>query len=123
MSFVGSIIDLEATKRGLKSGLENKLKKANFTSENIFRSTPERGNSKGISGNFFTGWHQHCHRSGMQNDISQLFTDLCPHTMGMTDSASVLGLSLAAPGLIIFAVLFLGRELLRPRWRGYWDAV
>jgi len=59
----------------------------------------------------------------MQNDISQLFTDLCPHTMGMTDSASVLGLSLAAPGLIIFAVLFLGRELLRPRWRGYWDAV
>jgi hypothetical protein len=41
----------------------------------------------------------------------------------MTDSLSVLGVSLVAPGIILFAILFFGRELLRPRWRGYWDAV
>ena len=33
------------------------------------------------------------------------------------------GLCLAAPGLIMFVVLFFGREMFRPRWRGYWDAV
>jgi hypothetical protein len=59
----------------------------------------------------------------MQNDISALFTNLCPQTLGMTDTASILGLSLVAPGAIMFAILFFGRELLRPRWRGYWDAV
>jgi hypothetical protein len=59
----------------------------------------------------------------MQNDISQLFNTLSPQTLGMTDPLSILGLSLVAPGLIMFAVLFLGREINRPRWRGYWDAV
>jgi hypothetical protein len=58
----------------------------------------------------------------MQTDISQLFNDLTPQTLGMTDPLSVLGLSLLAPGLLMFAILFLG-SLLRPRWRGYWDAV
>jgi hypothetical protein len=59
----------------------------------------------------------------MQNEINQLFTSLTPDTLGMTDSLSVLGVSLVAPGIILFAILFFGRELLRPRWRGYWDAV
>ncbi len=59
----------------------------------------------------------------MQNEISQAFSSLFPQTLGMTDTTSILGLSLAAPGLLIFIVLYLGRELFRPRWRGYWDAV
>ena len=59
----------------------------------------------------------------MQNEISQVFSNLFPQTLGMTDTASILGLSLAAPGVIMFVILFFGRELLRPRWRGYWDAV
>jgi hypothetical protein len=59
----------------------------------------------------------------MQNEISQLFSNLSPQTLGMTDPLSLLGLFLVAPGLIIFAVVYFGRELLRPRWRGYWDAV
>jgi hypothetical protein len=59
----------------------------------------------------------------MQNDISQLFSNLFPQTLGMTDGTSILGLCLAAPGIIMFLILFFGRELLRPRWRGYWDAV
>ncbi len=59
----------------------------------------------------------------MQNDISDLFTSLFSQNFGMTDSASVFGLCLAAPGAIMFVVLFFGRELFRPRWRGYWDAV
>ena len=59
----------------------------------------------------------------MQNDISEVFNNLFPQTLGMTDTASILALSLAAPGVIMFVVLFFGRELLRPRWRGYWDAV
>ena len=59
----------------------------------------------------------------MQDTINQLFTSFTPDTLGMTDSLSVLGLSLIAPGAILFVVFFFGRELLRPRWRGYWDAV
>ena len=59
----------------------------------------------------------------MQNEISQLFSNLSPQTLGLTDPLSLLGLSLVAPGVIMFAILFFGRELLRPRWRGYWDAV
>jgi hypothetical protein len=59
----------------------------------------------------------------MQNTISQLFNDVLPQTLGLTDPTSILGLSLVAPGVIMFVALFLGRELFRPRWRGYWDAV
>ncbi len=59
----------------------------------------------------------------MQNEINQLFSNLTPDTLGMTDSLSILGISLVAPGAILFVILFFGRELLRPRWRGYWDAV
>jgi hypothetical protein len=58
----------------------------------------------------------------MQNDILQLFSDVTPQTLGMTDPVSILGLSLVAPGLIIFAILLLV-GFTRPRWRGYWDAV
>ena len=59
----------------------------------------------------------------MQNEITNLFTSLSPQTLGLTDPLSIMGVSLIAPGLIIGAVLYFGRELLRPRWRGYWDAV
>ena len=59
----------------------------------------------------------------MQNEISQLFSNLFSQNLGMTDSNSVLALYLTAPGIIMFVVLFFGRELFRPRWRGYWDAV
>ena len=59
----------------------------------------------------------------MQNEINQFFNSLSPDAFGMTDTLSVLGLSLVAPGVILFVVLYFGRELLRPRWRGYWDAV
>ncbi|MEI9999273.1 MAG: hypothetical protein WDO13_08905 [Verrucomicrobiota bacterium] len=58
----------------------------------------------------------------MQNELTQLFTFL-PQALGLTDSGSVLLLSLLTPGAIAFVILFGGRELLRPRWRGYWDAV
>jgi len=61
--------------------------------------------------------------TGMQNEINQLFSNLSPQTLGLTDPLSIMGLSLVAPGLIIGVILFFGRELLRPRWRGYWDAV
>ncbi len=59
----------------------------------------------------------------MQNEINQLFTSLTPDTLGMTDPLSILGISLVAPGIVLFAIMYFGRELLRPRWRGYWDAV
>jgi hypothetical protein len=59
----------------------------------------------------------------MQNDINFLVSNLFPQTLGMTDTSSILVLSLVAPGALMFAILFFGRELLRPRWRGYWDAV
>jgi hypothetical protein len=59
----------------------------------------------------------------MQNDIAQIFSNLSPQTLGLTDPLSILGISLVAPGVIIGATLYLGRELFRPRWRGYWDAV
>jgi len=59
----------------------------------------------------------------MQNEINQLFNSLTPDTLGMTDPLSILGISLVAPGLVLFAIMYFGRELLRPRWRGYWDAV
>jgi hypothetical protein len=58
----------------------------------------------------------------MQNEISQLFSDLSPQTLGLTDPVSILGLSLLAPGLGMFALLFL-LSFNRPKWRGYWDAV
>jgi hypothetical protein len=59
----------------------------------------------------------------MQNEIAQLFSNLSPQTLGLTDDpTSIMGLSLIAPGAIIFVILYLAR-LLRPRWRGYWDAV
>jgi hypothetical protein len=53
----------------------------------------------------------------MQTQIAQLFSDLSPQTLSLTV------LSLVGPGAIMFVVLYFGRELLRPRWRGYWDAV
>ena len=59
----------------------------------------------------------------MQNEIAQLFSNLSPQTLGLTDPLSLLGLALLAPGVVTFVILFFGRELLRPRWRGYWDAV
>jgi len=59
----------------------------------------------------------------MQNEINQLFTDLSPQTLGLTDPTSLTVLSLAAPGFIMFVILYFGREMFRPRWRGYWDAV
>jgi hypothetical protein len=59
----------------------------------------------------------------MQNEINQLLSNLPPQTFGMTDPLSIMGLYLLAPGAIMFVILFLGRELLRPRWRGYWNAV
>ena len=59
----------------------------------------------------------------MQNEISQLFNTLSPQTFGMTDPISILGLSLVAPGMIIFAIVYFGRELTRPQWRGYWNTV
>ncbi len=33
------------------------------------------------------------------------------------------GLAALNAGAVVVAGLYLGRELLRPRWRGYWDAV
>jgi hypothetical protein len=59
----------------------------------------------------------------MQNEITNLFNSLSPQTLGMTDPLSILGVSLVAPGVIIGVLLYVGRELFRPRWRGYWDAV
>jgi hypothetical protein len=59
----------------------------------------------------------------MQYAIIQLFNSLSPQNLGVTDSLSILGLSLVAPGVVIFAIVYFGRELMRPRWRGYWDAV
>jgi hypothetical protein len=59
----------------------------------------------------------------MQNEISQLFSDLSPQAFGLTDPTSLTVLALVGPGAIMFVVLYVGRELLRPRWRGYWDAV
>ena len=59
----------------------------------------------------------------MQNDINQLFNSISPENLGMTDPLSIMGISLVAPGVILFVVLFFGREVMRPRWRGYWDAV
>jgi len=62
-------------------------------------------------------------RRGMQNEIAQLFSSVSPQTLGMTDPLSLTVISLVAPGFIMFVILFFGREILRPRWRGYWDAV
>jgi hypothetical protein len=61
----------------------------------------------------------------MQNETNQFFSDVSPQTFGAVDPHSmlILTLSLIAPGLIVGAILYLGRELLRPRWRGYWDKV
>jgi hypothetical protein len=59
----------------------------------------------------------------MQTQIARLFSDLSPQTLGLTDPLSLTVLSLVGPGAVIFVVLYFGRELLRPRWRGYWDAV
>ena len=59
----------------------------------------------------------------MQNEISSLFSNLSPQTLGLTDPLSIMGLYLIAPGVVIGVVLFFGREMFRPRWRGYWDAV
>jgi hypothetical protein len=59
----------------------------------------------------------------MQDEIAQLFSNLSPQTLGMTDPLSLFGLYLVAPGIAMFVILFFGREFLRPRWRGYWDAV
>jgi hypothetical protein len=68
-------------------------------------------------------WHWHCDRMVMQNTISQLFNDVLPQTLGLTDPVSILGVSLVAPGVAMFVIIFFARELFRPRWRGYWDAV
>jgi hypothetical protein len=58
----------------------------------------------------------------MQNELGQLFSDLSPQTLGMTDPFSIWAMSLLAPGFVMFAILFMLRSM-RPRWRGYWDAV
>ena len=55
-------------------------------------------------------------------DFSSFLSDLAPQTLGMTDPLSILGISLLAPGMIIFAILLLV-GCMKPRWRGYWDAV
>jgi hypothetical protein len=59
----------------------------------------------------------------MQDETSQISSNLSAQTLGMTDPLSIMGLCLIAPGVIMFVILFFGRKLLRPRWRGYWDAV
>ncbi len=59
----------------------------------------------------------------MQNEMTTFFNDIMPQSLGMTDPTPLFGLCLALPGLLMFIFLFFGRELLRPRWRGYWDAV
>jgi hypothetical protein len=59
----------------------------------------------------------------MQDETSQISSNLSAQTLGMTDPLSIMGLYLVAPGVIMFVILFFGRQLLRPRWRGYWDAV
>lgn len=58
----------------------------------------------------------------MQNDYNQLLSYFAPQTLGMTDPLSILGVSLLAPGMIILAILLM-IGCLKPRWRGYWDAV
>jgi hypothetical protein len=50
-------------------------------------------------------------------------TNLSLQTLGMTDPLSILGVSLVAPGLIIFIILFLFGGFMRPKWRGYWNEV
>jgi hypothetical protein len=61
----------------------------------------------------------------MQNEAAQLYSNVSPQALGVTDplTLSIMVLSLIAPGLIVGAILYFGRELLRPRWRGYWDKV
>ena len=49
----------------------------------------------------------------MQNEISQLFALISPQNLGITDPASIMGLSLFAPGMVIFTLVYLGRELTR----------
>ena len=75
-----------------------------------------------LSHDLLNGWHPLCTKEDMQNVIADLANDLSPQTLGMTDPVSILGFSLIAPGLIIFAILLLAGSF-RPRWRGYWDAV
>jgi hypothetical protein len=60
---------------------------------------------------------------GMQNEISQLTTFLAPQNFGMTDPLSIMGVSLLAPGIVMFTLIYVTRQLTRARWRGYWDAV
>jgi len=59
----------------------------------------------------------------MQNDISYLASLLAPQNFGITDPLSIMGVSLLAPGIVMFVLVYGARELFRPRWRGYWDAV
>jgi hypothetical protein len=59
----------------------------------------------------------------MQNEIQSLFTMFSPQTIGTVDPLTIFGIYMLAPGVIIFTLVVLGRELFRPRWRGYWDAV
>ena len=59
----------------------------------------------------------------MQNEITQVFSSLSSQTLGLTDPISIMGLSLVAPGLVIGTIVYFAREMFRPRWRGYWDAV
>jgi hypothetical protein len=44
-------------------------------------------------------------------------------TLGMTSPLCVLGVSLIAPGLVSFAILFFFDGSLKRRWRGYWNVV
>jgi len=59
----------------------------------------------------------------MQDAINQLYTNLTPQALGLADPLSITVLSLVAPGFLMFVIIFFGRGLMRPRWRGYWDAV
>lgn len=43
----------------------------------------------------------------MENEISQLFGNLSPLTLGMADPLFILHISLVDPGLITFTILFL----------------
>ena len=44
-------------------------------------------------------------------------------SLGEYNPSLVLGLSLVAPGVMMFAVIFAIRKVMKVSWRGHWDAV
>jgi hypothetical protein len=44
-------------------------------------------------------------------------------TLGSVDPSLIFGLSLVMPAVAMFVLVFGTRQLLRARWRGYWDVV